>query len=169
MRTEVRSKLACMFAFVGVFVLGIGCGFMSASARNTQQGAILGAPRPDPNKYCIANREDNTFHIGLVLVSACGAFSSVTGLTHDQLNCDKPGKGASGAKPPASCQGTLAKADWVFSTTYQLTGSCDQHHGAKKNAAMLIDKADLGTVFPGRPLAVCAEGWNGKGDYDDTQ
>lgn len=118
---------------------------------------------------CIANREDNMMHIGLVTVTACAAFSSKTGYSKDELNCDRYDKAPVGsAAPPKSCDNGLGRADWVFSTTYQLTGDCDQHHGAKRNAAMLVPFAEA-MKHPGKPHEVCARGWHGQTPYDLTQ
>ncbi|KAJ1625533.1 hypothetical protein T492DRAFT_1038840 [Pavlovales sp. CCMP2436] len=180
------SKVVGMLAFLFIFCLGIAMGVMlTASGDSSSSGA---SPSPaviprvklgsayvahgDPTKYCVANRADNMLHIGFATSSACNAFTSKTTYTRDQLGCEyKPNK--PGARPPASCQhGRSDKTDWVFSTTYQLTGSCE-HYGdnnARTNAAMLIDKVDFRKYMP--ISEVCAKGWNGEGDplyYDITQ
>lgn len=86
-------------------------------------------------------------------------YSSVPSLT--QLSCDGTETTAAN-KPPKECQHSWGKADWIFSTTYQLTGNCEHKLGAKTNAAMLVNEAELHKLRP-RHDPKCAAGWSSEG------
>mmetsp|Transcript_8738 Transcript_8738/g.22622 ORF Transcript_8738/g.22622 Transcript_8738/m.22622 type:complete len:160 (+) Transcript_8738:48-527(+) len=139
-----------------VFLLGLFAGLLTprggcspregASAHDTQlsSAGVTGAGMHGGNNVgsgdggcadcvCIANREDNMIHIGMVTVAECAAFSSKTGLPSSELNCDKWSKAPEGsAAPPKSCDTSWGRADWIFSTMYQLTGAHPPPHAPRR-------------------------------------
>mmetsp|Transcript_15565 Transcript_15565/g.52562 ORF Transcript_15565/g.52562 Transcript_15565/m.52562 type:complete len:186 (+) Transcript_15565:77-634(+) len=126
---------------------------------------------PEEGLYCIANRADNMLHVGLSLTSTCGSFAKRTGYSHSELSCDKYGtancRKDDGTEPdedgpfcpPPACDNKWGRADWVFSTYYNLVGHCDQYHGAKINAAMLVTLDNYTAYIPDTPVLECVIGF----------
>jgi len=127
-----------------------------------------------PNVVCIANRDDNSMHIYTQVELACVSLSAYTGITPDELTCDRWDQVGPGVvAPPQSCTGMLFnawnKADWVFSTIYQITGICPEFPSKKHNATALVPVDHIGSIENPPVVEVCAKGWDGESVYNLTR
>lgn len=192
---EVHRGLAegvgAALVFLGVFSIGYGCGILTgihwnASSQGlpavpsleSQEGGVSGSgPGSDTRAnrdvdqklVCIAHRNDDLLDVKAAMHAACMRFDSELGFSEARLSC-APWFVAEGAAPPRSCSAGWDKADWVFSTLYQLSGFCDQGDinglsPAVKTPAVLLEPADV----PEAANPLCAKGWDGAGRYNTSQ